>query len=389
MSLDQAFRVAVTILWSNKMRSALTMLGVVIGVFAVVALVSIGQGATGMVTEQVREMGSNLITVTIRGRGAVTALTIEEAAALVEREGVAAAAPVISGQVTVDSGARSVVTLLEGTTADYQSVRNHYAERGRFLTFTDVRHRQNVALLGSDVAAELFPGEEPLERQVRIGGAIFTVVGVLESKGDGFAGSQDDKVIIPVSTAQRLVQAAGVNTVYVQAAGPELVDRLAASLEAALQLRFRDEEAYQVFSQAVILETMDQITATLTLMLGGIAGISLLVGGIGIMNIMLVSVTERTREIGVCKALGAKKRDILLQFLIESAVLSSAGGLAGLLLGYAAVRIFSSLVGLTAVFTPEVVITALLFSLSVGIFFGIYPANKAARLNPIEALRTE
>jgi len=202
-------------------------------------------------------------------------------------------------------------------------------------------------------------------------------------------GSNDDKVIIPITTAQRLLRDAGIRTVYIQAASPDEVNQVVAGLEAVMQRRFRDEDAYRVFNQAEVLDTVSQVTGTMTLMLGGIAGISLLVGGIGIMNIMLVSVTERTREIGITKALGAKKRDILSQFLVESAVISSLGGLVGLLLGYGLVRTISKFSGLTAVFSPEVVGVALVFSLFVGVFFGIYPANKAANLNPIEALRAE
>ena len=340
-------------------------------------------------TEQVQGMGSNLITVNITGRGANRTLSLEEVKTLTSREGVAASAPVISQRVTVKQGNNSVDTTLEGTTPEYREVRNHNTEIGRFLTETDIQFRQNVVILGSNVASELFPLGTALGREVRINGTAFAVVGVLEEKGSGFGGSNDDKVIVPVTTGQRLLRSAGITTFYLQAETPEAVDRIINSLEAVLTLHFRDESAFTVFNQAQILDTMGQITGTLTLMLGGIAGISLLVGGIGIMNIMLVSVTERTREIGVCKALGAKKRDILLQFLIESAVLSGLGGVVGMMLGYGVVRGISSFTALTPVFSPQVVIVAVAFSLCVGIFFGIYPANKAARLNPIEALRAQ
>lgn len=389
MNLLQAMRLALGAIWSNKLRSFLTMLGVIIGVFAVVALVSLGQGATSRVTEQVQGMGSNLITLYIRGRGPLSSLTYDEAMDLAARSGVRAVAPVVNGQVTVKYGNQSASTTLEGTTPDYPSVRSYNIEWGRFLAPVDIQNRQKVAVLGADVVETLFAGTNPLGREIRIDGTAFTVVGVLEKKGTSMGGSNDDKVIIPVSTAQRLLRDAGVRTVYIQAESPEAVNQVVAGLEAVMQRRFRDEDAYRVFNQAEILDTVSQVTGTLTLMLGGIAGISLLVGGIGIMNIMLVSVTERTREIGITKALGAKKRDILWQFLVESAVISGLGGLVGLLLGYGLVRTISKFTGLTAVFSPQVVAVAVLFSLFVGVFFGIYPANKAANLNPIEALRAE
>ncbi|KKM11113.1 ABC transporter permease [Clostridiales bacterium PH28_bin88] len=389
MNLLQAVRLALGAISSNKLRSFLTMLGVIIGVFAVVALVSIGQGATSQVTERIQGMGSNLITLNIRGRGPLSSLTYDEAMDLAGRTGVRAVAPVVNGQVTVKYGTQSASTSLEGTTPDYPSVRAYTMGQGRFLAPVDIQNRQKVAVLGADVVENLFAGTNPVGREIRIDGTAFTVVGVLEKKGTSMGGSNDDKVIIPITTAQRLLRDAGIRTVYIQAESPDEVNQVVAGLEAVMQRRFRDEDAYRVFNQAEVLDTVSQVTGTMTLMLGGIAGISLLVGGIGIMNIMLVSVTERTREIGITKALGAKKRDILSQFLVESAVISSLGGLVGLLLGYGLVRTLSKFTGLTAVFSPQVVAVALVFSLFVGVFFGIYPANKAANLNPIEALRAE
>lgn len=389
MGLGQAVRLALAAIYANKLRSFLTMLGVIIGVFSVVALVSIGQGATSQVTEQVQGMGSNLVTLNIRGRGAVSSITYDEAMELADRPGVSAVAPVVNGQVTVKYGNTSYDTSLEGTTPDYTSVRNHPVEQGRFLTFTDVENRQKVAVVGTDVVKELFSGTNPLGQEIRINGSAFTIIGVLQQKGGSMGGSNDDKVIIPISTAQRLLRNAGVRTVYIQAQSPEEVDRVVAVLEATMQRRFRDEEAYRVFNQAEMLETVGEVTGTLTLMLGGIAGISLLVGGIGIMNIMLVSVTERTREIGICKALGAKKRDIMLQFLVEAIVISATGGGLGLALGYGLTRLISKFAQLTTVFSPQVIAVAFGFSLLVGVFFGIYPANKAANLSPIEALRAD
>lgn len=389
MGLLQAFRLSISAIIANKLRSILTMLGVIIGVFSVVALISLGQGATNQVTEQIQGMGSNLITVSITGRGAQSGLSLEEAIALGSRPGVGVIAPVISGQATFKHQTQSVTALLEGVTPDYNAVRNHQVEVGRSLLPADLEFRQNVALLGTEVVQELFNGQNAVGTQIYINGSSFTVIGVLEEKGSGMGGSNDNKILIPITTAQRLLRNMTISTVYIQAESPDMVDRVVVAIEASLNQLFRDNNAFRVANQADILNTVSQVTGTLTLMLGGIAAISLLVGGIGIMNIMLVSVTERTREIGICKALGAKKQDILLQFLVESAVISGTGGLIGLMLGQIFVLLINRFAGLTAAFSPQVVILALTFSVGVGIFFGIWPANKAAGLNPIEALRAQ
>jgi len=391
MNFLQAVKLSLVTIWSNKLRSFLTMLGVIIGVFAVVALIALGQGATDMVNEQIQGMGANLISIQIQGRGAKTALTLSEVRNLEEKAGVSMAAPVVVAPGKIKHGHRTATFSVEGTTPEYQQVRDHHVQAGRFLVSADITYRQRVALLGTEVTAELFPAGDPLGEEISINGAPFTVVGILEEKGTGGPiGDDDSKIIIPVSTAQRLFQRSGVQSVFVQADSPQSVNRAVAALEASLRYLFRgDEEAYSVFDQAQILDLVNQVMGTMTLMLGGIAGISLLVGGIGIMNIMLVSVTERTREIGLCKALGAKKRDILFQFLVESAVISGLGGLLGLLFGFGLIRLLSMLIDLPSAFSFEVVLFALLFSLFVGLFFGIYPANKAAKLNPIDALRAE
>ena len=389
MNLLQAVRLAFGAIMSNKLRSFLTMLGVIIGVFAVVALVSIGQGATSQVTAEIQGMGSNLIVLAIRGRGGLDSLTLDEAVALAKRPGVSAVAPVVDGYATVKFATESNYTSIVGTTSAYSFVRNHFVDQGRFLADVDVQNRLKVAVLGAEVAENLFGELDPVGHEIRINGSAFTVIGVLEEKGFSLGGPSDDFVIIPASTAERLLRRQGIRTVYLQAESAATVDLVVSGLESLMQLYFRDENAFSVFNQAEILDILDEVTGVLTLMLGGIAGISLLVGGIGIMNIMLVSVTERTREIGINKALGAKKRDILLQFLIESVVISGVGGFIGMVLGYGTVRLFSGLFGLTIAFSPQVVLTAFTFSVFVGIFFGLYPANKAAKLNPIDALRSE
>lgn len=389
MGLMQAIRLSVSSIFAHRLRSFLTMLGVIIGVFSVVALISLGQGATKQVTEQVQGMGANLITITITNGGAQGGLTLEEAAALENRPGVKDVVPVVSGRAVAKQGTRSMTALVEGVTPAYHSVRNHTTTAGRPLAGADVSLRQNVAVLGTEIVEELFPGQNPVGAQVQIHGAIFTVVGVLEEKGSGMGGSNDNKILIPVTTAQRLLRNMNIATIYVQAESPEQVGRAKLAVEASLKQRFRADDAFQVIDMADILSTVNQVTGTLTLMLGGIAAISLLVGGIGIMNIMLVSVTERTREIGINKALGAKKQDILLQFLVESVVISGTGGLIGLLLGQVFILLIQRVTGFAAVLSPQVVALSLSFSLGVGMFFGIWPANKAAGLHPIEALRAQ
>ncbi|MCL5981804.1 MAG: ABC transporter permease [Firmicutes bacterium] len=389
MGFLQAFRLSVSAMFAKKLRSFLTMLGVIIGVFSVVALISLGQGATSLVTEQVQAIGSNLVIVNIIGRGARAGLSLEEAMALASRPGVSAIAPVLSGQATFKHQTQNVSASLEGVTPDYSAVRNHHIKYGRSLVAADLEHRQKVAILGSEVAQELFGEKPPLGAQIRINGNAFTVIGVLEEKGDGIGGTNDNKVLIPLTTAQRLLRNMNISALYIQAEAPESVDRVPVSVEASLNQIFRDEEAFRVFNQADLLDTVSQVTGTLTLMLGGIAAISLLVGGIGIMNIMLVSVTERTREIGICKALGARKKDILYQFLIESAVISGTGGLIGLMLGQLAASLVNRFSDFPTEVTFQVAVLALAFSVGVGIFFGIWPANKAADLSPVEALRAQ
>lgn len=387
----QAVKLSIEAIWSNKLRSFLTMLGVIIGVFAVVALVSIGQGATATVTEQIEGMGANLITVNIIGRGTQTALSLEEALDLGDRAGITAVAPIISNNATIKTGNSSISLAVLGSTPEYQVVRNHSIQAGRFITSTDLNYRQKIAVIGTEVVSELFPYTNPLGKEISIDGSIFTIVGIMGEKGDNTAlgGSGDNTVIIPVSTALRLFRNSGIRTIYLQTASRQLTERAVAAIEATLKYKFKEEEAYQVIDQAQIIDLVNEVTGTLTIMLSGIAGISLLVGGIGIMNIMLVSVTERTREIGICKALGAKRRDILYQFIIESAVISCLGGIIGVAIGYGLVSTLSRLVDLPASFSFQVVIAAMLFSLLVGVFFGFYPANKAAKLNPIDALRAE
>ncbi|ADG83468.1 ABC transporter permease [Thermincola potens] len=389
MNFSQAVKLAIAGIRANKMRSFLTMLGVIIGVSAVIILVSVGQGSAKQVTGQIESLGSNLISVNIRGRGEVSGLSYQEALKLGDRPGVSGIAPTISSSVTVKYGTKKVDTSLEGTNEQYATVRNQKTSAGRFLLPVDVEYRQKVVLLGSEVSRELFGFGNPIGQEVKINGVKFKVVGLLEEKGSSMGGSNDDKVIIPITTAMRLLANPQISSVSLQAKSKEDVDIVVRQVEAALLRKFKDEDNYRVFNQAEMLSTVNQVTGTMTLMLGGIAGVSLLVGGIGIMNIMLVSVTERTREIGIRKAIGAKRRDILRQFLVEAVVVSSMGGILGIIVGMLGSKAIGTIMNMTMTVSPGVALLAFSFSVLVGIFFGLFPANKASRLKPIDALRFE
>lgn len=375
---------------SNKMRSFLTMLGIIIGVTSVISLVSLGQGATADVTGQVESLGSNLVTVNIVGRGANTSLTYQEAMDFSSVEGVVGVSPVMSGKVKAKYGNNNIDVTVEGTNSEYEQVRDFHIDNGRFLLPIDIQYGQKVALLGSNTTKELFGFVNPLNEIIRINGINFKVVGVLEEKGSSMIGSNDDKILIPLTTAERVLSEKGIRTLYIQVDTPENVNKVINEVETRLKNYFRgDEDSFRIFNQQEMLETVGSITGILTLAVAGIAGISLLVGGIGIMNIMLVSVSERTREIGIRKAIGAKRKDILIQFLIESVVMSGIGGLIGIGFGNGIASLLARAINISFSFSWDVVLIAFSFSVFVGIFFGIYPANKAAKLRPIEALRFE
>ncbi len=389
MNFIQTIKLAINAIVANKMRSFLTMLGVIIGVSTVIILVSIGQGSTQSVTNRIESMGSNLISVSIMGRGQVNGLSYQDAMKFAEKPGVSGVAPVISGNVTVKYGTKKVDTSLEGTNEQYEQVRNQKASAGRFLMPVDLDYRQKVVLLGSEVSNELFGFSNPLGQDIKINGVKYKVIGLLEEKGSSAGGSSDDKVVIPITTAMRLLSNPVIRNISIQAKSKQDVNQVVSQLQALLLRKFKDENSYRVFNQAEMLSTVNEVTGTLTLMLGGIAGISLFVGGIGIMNIMLVSVTERTREIGIRKAIGAKRRDILRQFLVEATVVSGLGGIIGIALGFLGSGLIGKMMKITVAVSPQIALLAFSFSIIVGVFFGIYPANKASRLKPIEALRFE
>lgn len=414
MNLIESFNVALRALAANKLRSGLTMLGMIIGVAAVIAMLSVGKGAEASITGQIESMGSNLVFITpgatqqggVRmSAGSANSLTLEDAEALADPLNVpeiAGVAPELSSFVQVVAGSQNVNTRVIGVTPEYQGVRNFRAAVGEFIDQRHVDARSLVAVLGSNVATQLFEFEDPIGREVKINRIAFRVIGVLESKGSQAMGNQDDVVVVPITTLQqRLFRALPVrggghvvSSINVQVASKDLIDSAVQRIGEVLRERHKViEDDFTVSSQEDMLEVVAQISGILSLLLGSIGGISLLVGGIGIMNIMLVSVTERTREIGIRKAVGAKRRDILLQFLIESVVISVVGGGGGIALGAGLSAIVSRLdVGgqsLPTVVSGDAVALAVGVAAAIGIFFGLYPAFRAARLNPIEALRYE
>ncbi len=388
MKFTRAIRMAISSILSNKMRSFLTMLGVIIGVTAVITLIALGRGSTQRVSSQIESLGTNLIIINITG-GRNRSVTQEDLQRIKGISGVSELAPVLSGGVTVKAGNKNTSTSLEATTPGYQQVRNTYVQLGRFLLQNDLDMRFRVAVVGVDVADELFGRRDVIGEEISINGVEFSIVGILEEKGSSVAGSDDNRIIIPLTTGQRLLRSTEVRTFYVSTLSPDVVNQVVGEIERFLTRKFNDENSFRVFNQTQLLSTINEATATLTMMLSGIAGISLLVGGIGIMNIMLVSVTERTREIGIRKAIGAKKRDILVQFLIESAVISGLGGVLGIIVGFMGANFLSRILNIPAAISADVVLLATGFSVGVGIIFGLYPASKAASLNPIDALRYE
>ena len=390
MMLYQSMKIALKSILSSKIRAFLTMLGIIIGVSSVIALVSVGQGTTSQITESLSSLGTNQLTVNIMGRGATTSLTYEEALALGDIEGVENVSPVISGNVTAKHGTENVSVSVEGITPAYEDVQDFHVQSGRFLLEIDTDYRQKVALIGTDTAEDLFGTDSPVGEKVQLNGTSFKIVGLLESKGTTSGGSSDEKILIPISTAERFLQSKGVRSITITTTSNDNVEDVKTKLESTLDAKFSAaENSYSVFDSQEMLETVNQTSNTLSLALGGIAGISLFVGGIGIMNIMIVSVNERTREIGIRKAIGAKKMNILMQFMIESVVLSGVGGLIGVGLGLGASWAVGNYTTMNVATSWNMVLISFSFSLIIGVVFGMIPANKAARMRPIYALRNE
>ena len=414
MRFRDSLIIALKSLSSNKLRSALTMLGIIIGVAAVIGLMSIGRGVETSITSTLEGLGTNAIYVIpstpgATGFGGLTGstptLSVDDAEALADPSrvrSVAAVAPVGSSYADVVAGNESLTTAITGSTPAYMGASGYSLASGQFISDRNVSHRDSVVVLGDKTATDLFGEDDPVGQRVKIKGRRFTVIGVLEAKGGAMMGiSQDELVLVPITTyhtrlfTQRTSSGEdAVQTIIVQVASAEAIDGAIRDIEDILRQRHRlaadDEDDFAVISQEEILSSVQQITGVMTLLLGAIAGISLLVGGIGIMNIMLVSVTERTREIGIRKEIGEKRRDILSQFLLEAAVISLVGSGIGIIAGWVIARLFSGFnIGggaVTTVVSLDIIGLAISVAIFIGLVSGIYPALRAARLNPIDAL---
>jgi putative ABC transport system permease protein len=412
MSVFQIFIEALESLSGNKLRSGLTMLGIVIGVATVITMLAVGQGAQDSITNAINSTGVNVLYVFSGAQGVrggpsvrdVRELTLEDAQALLDpiaAPSVAAVAPVISGNVSAAAQGQTTNTSATGVTPEFAAIRNTTVDEGSFITPEQETGHRLVAVIGPTLADTLFGVHTGLVGQtIRLGSQSFTIVGILTAKGGQGFNNPDNQVIVPLTTMRdRLIHRSGTNvdTIYVQATGSDTTTSATNEVSAIIRARHHTavgKDDFTVFSSADLLQTASSITGVLTIFLGGVAGISLLVGGIGIMNIMLVSVAERTREIGLRKAIGARKRDILTQFLAESLVLSLLGGFIGIGLGWTISVVIEQLAtasgnAFTTVVSGGAILLATSFSAAIGLFFGIYPANRAASLQPVEALRTE
>ncbi len=403
--LNESVKMALEGMLSNKMRTFLTLLGIIIGVGAVIAMVGLGLGVKENIKDNISRLGSNLLIITSGGRTASGAriaagegarLTWDDAAAIEQQvDNIAGITASVSRTYQLVVGNQNWTSRVEGTTPANFSIQNYEVSEGRFFYQRDINSRNRVAIIGKTVADALFPGSDPVGQIMRVNRAPFQVIGLLKSKGQsGMGMDQDDIVFIPLTTAQsRMMGITHVQRITVQAANENVINDVQAEVEQVLRNRHKiregDDDDFTVGNMAAVMDTMMETANSITMLLGCIAAISLLVGGIGIMNIMLVSVTERTREIGIRKALGATYNNILLQFLMEAMVIGIIGGFFGVVLGVTASICISNFAGWNTVISGAAILIAVVFSVGIGLFFGIYPARKAALLDPIDALRYE
>lgn len=405
MNFYESIRVSLRSIKTNKLRSFLTMLGIIIGVAAVIAMVAIGQGASANVASQINSLGSNLLIVSpgqarqgqiSMGFGSMNSLTLADAEKIAENSAVAAVAPSVMGRGQLVWKNTNYSTSVEGTTEAFPEVRNADVAIGRFFNRFEVKAHANVAVVGTEIVSNLFTDAttNPVGQTIEINKIPFEIIGILKSQGSSGMTNNDDKVLIPITTAMsRLTGGNNVGTIYVSAVSSDVMDQAQFEVESTLRiehnLRPNEENDFQVRTQEDILSTAQSVTSVMTALLSGIAAISLVVGGIGIMNIMLVSVTERTREIGIRKAIGAKRGDIMRQFLIESITLSLMGGILGIIVGIGSASLVGNMFDMSTAITLSPILYSFLSSMAVGIIFGVYPARKAAMLKPIDALRYE
>ena len=402
---NESIKMAIDGMISNKLRTLLTLLGIIIGVGAVIAMVSLGFGVKEQIKDNISRLGSNLLIVQSGGRTATGArikagsgarLTHDDAKAIEKNiDGIKYVAPIVSKGYQLVVGNQNWTSNVQGSTPNLIDIRDYTVEEGRNINDRDMDGKDRVCVIGKTIVDNLFPEGDPVGKSIRINKAPFKVVGVLGAKGQSSNGQdQDDIVLVPLTTAMnRMMGITYVNNITIQAQNENVIDNVQAEVENLLRIRHRiknaDDDDFSVRNLAALMDTMMSTANTITMLLGCIAAISLLVGGIGIMNIMLVSVTERTREIGIRKALGATYNNILLQFLIESAVIGIIGGFLGVVLGIGASYAISTFAQWKTVISIPIIIISVVFSVGIGVFFGIYPARKAALLDPIEALRYE
>lgn len=388
MKIYQNVKLALKQLLSTKFRTFLTMLGIIIGVFSVILLISIGTAISKNVSTQLGDMGSNLVSVSFYPTNPTEKFTYKEATSLLDDGEIGS--PEVMQTKTVRTNEHTDDMQVTGINDAYANIKNLELARGRFCSEVDVRYAQKVTVIGADVAKSYFKEQNPVGKYMQISGARYLVIGVLKEKGDSLFGSADKKLFIPITSAERLFKTDSIDLYYIQAKSPNQVPDVVKQVDHKMSRLFpNDKDAYSVVNQQEALDTFDSITKTLTVGLGAIAGISLLVGGIGIMNIMLVSVSERTREIGIRKAIGARDSDILLQFLIESVVLSLLGGGIGILLGIFSAQLVTILSDFEMIVSIPTILLVVGFSMFIGVVFGVVPAHKASKKMPIDALRAE
>ncbi len=390
MSIIQAFKLAGKSIISSKMRSFLTMLGMIIGVFSVITLVGLMNGVTNYVVSTFSDMGTNMITVSVTNTD-TRVVDVDEVYEFVKENSSVfeAVTPQVTSNYTVKNGTTSESETVTGVGEDYMSINSLALASGRFIQYADIKNRYKGCVIGSFIVDEIFEGTVSVGETLKINGTVYTIIGILEEQADSEENSEDDCIYIPYSTAVRMSYSSNISSYAFAAADADYVDYGKELLDDFLYTTLKNEDLYTISTMAELLETVTEMTDMLSVILGGIASISLLVAGIGIMNIMLVSVVERTKEIGIRKSLGAKKRDIMWQFVIEAASISTIGGILGILLGWGTTRLLGNAFGLDATPTVGSIILAFGVSAGIGIGFGYMPANKAAKLNPIDALRSE
>jgi putative ABC transport system permease protein len=366
------------------------MLGIIIGISSVIIMLAIGEGTKKQITGMIESLGTNLITISITGNKTVP-ITDEELNELRNEPGIKEIAPILTQpNINVKAGEKTAITNLQASIPIYGEIRKIDVSDGRFINYRDEENRYKVVVIGTETANNIFGTTNVVGKTMYVNGIEFNIIGVIKSTGSSLVGSSDDRIIMPLSIAKRILMNTEIRSFYVEAEDKDKVSEAMSYLQLFFNKKYADDtQSYRIFNQTALLDTINTTTSSLTTMLAGIAGISLIVGGIGIMNIMLVSVIERTREIGIRKAIGARRSTILVQFLIESMCISGLGGIVGVIFGFIGSYGMQRLFKLDIIISNNVVIGSFLFSVCVGIIFGMYPANKASKLNPIEALRFE